>query len=62
MYSYVYIYIYIENIKKSKVLSKYNLISNCCQFLTDFIKRTRVLVGIVIFKAHRRKINNKFLP
>ena len=29
----------------------YNLISNCCQFIMAIINRTRVLIGIAIFKA-----------
>ena len=53
------------SIKYFRTLFNYNLTSNCCEFLMAFIKnvfrgcienkwvnnRTRVLVGIVIFKA-----------
>ena len=38
-------------------LFNYKLIINYCEFLMAFINRTRVLVGIVMFKAHWR--NNK---
>ena len=37
--------------KYLRILFNYNLITICCQFLIVFINRTRVLVGIVMFKA-----------
>ena len=41
-------------------LFNYKLIINYCEFSMAFINRTRVLVGIVMFKAHWRNNNKTF--
>ena len=49
-YFIVYIWKYLLT-KYLETSCNFNLISNCYQFLMAFINRTRLLVGIVIFKA-----------